>query len=183
MTCRVRVLESVSLRMESGWKSAMLLCLQGLSPHTATHSSDRQQLCVAEKRETVGTAAAGSRMSSKSRKNTMVGATGGGRRETTAPDSRVRRNHRGGILISPEEIKLAFDFLDCDKSGKVSLANLKKRLAVFFPEMSAKEYRFMMNNKREMTLQDFNDMLLDNEVTNFDPVSEAFKVRLNRSTS
>jgi hypothetical protein len=119
-------------------------------------------------------------MSSKSRKNTMIGGPvglAGTRREPSAPESRVRKNHRGGILITPEEIKLAFDFLDCDKSGKVSLANLKKRLAVFFPEMSAKEYRFMMNNKREMTLQDFNDMLLDNEVTNFDPVSEAFKVR------
>ena len=110
---------------------------------------------------------------SKSRKGTVAGP----RRETTAPDSRIRKNHRGGVLVTPEEIKLAFDFLDCDKSGKVSLANLKKRLTVFFPEMSAKEYRFMMNNKREMTLQDFNDMLLDNEVTNFDPVAEAFKVR------
>jgi hypothetical protein len=114
-------------------------------------------------------------MSAKSalRKNTVSGP----RRETTAPDSRIRKNNRGGILVTPEEIKLAFEFLDCDKSGKVSLANLKKRLAVFFPEMSAKEYRFMMNNKREMTLQDFNDMLLENEVTNFDPVAEAFKVR------
>ena len=98
------------------------------------------------------------------------------RRETTTSDTKIRKNHRGGVLISPEEIKLAFDFLDCDKTGKVSLANLKKRLGVFFPEMSAKEYRFMMNNKREMTLQDFNDMLLENEVTNFDPIAEAFKV-------
>ncbi len=97
-------------------------------------------------------------------------------RERGESQSRVRKNHRGGVLITSDEIKLAFDFLDCDKTGKVSLANLKKRLSVFFPEMSAKEYRFMMSNKREMTLQDFNDMLLDNEVTNFDPISEAFKV-------
>jgi calmodulin len=115
-------------------------------------------------------------MTTKARKNTVSGP----RRENTAPDSRIRKNNRGGILVTPEEIKLAFEFLDCDKSGKVSLANLKKRLAVFFPEMSAKEYRFMMNNKREMTLQDFNDMLLENEVTNFDPVAEAFKVRSRR---
>lgn len=111
------------------------------------------------------------KMSNKLRKNTVTT-----RREVNNFDSKVRKNHRGGVLITPEEIKLAFDFLDCDKTGKVSLANLKKRLGVFFPDMSAKEYRFMMNNKREMTIQDFNDMLLENEVTNFDPVAEAFKV-------
>lgn len=113
---------------------------------------------------------------SKSRKNTVTTTSAQRRDTTTIHDSRIRKNHRGGILITPEEIKLAFDFLDCDKSGKVSLANLKKRLGVFFPEMSAKEYRFMMNNKREMTLQDFHEMLVENEVTNFDPIAEAFKV-------
>ncbi|CAM9261679.1 unnamed protein product [Hapterophycus canaliculatus] len=32
-----------------------------------------------------------------------------------------------------------------------------------------------MNNKTEMNLDDLQDVLLDNEVTNFDPVAEAFK--------
>jgi calmodulin len=109
-------------------------------------------------------------MSSK-RKSVLVPA----RRESHL-EPRVRKNYRGGVLITPEEIKIAFDFLDTDRSGKISLANLKKRLGVFFPNMSAKEYRFLMNNKRELTIQDFKDMLLENEVTNFDPVSEAFKV-------
>lgn len=34
-----------------------------------------------------------------------------------------------------------------------------------------------MNNKTEMTLEDLKEVLLENEVTNFDPVAEAFKVR------
>lgn len=34
-----------------------------------------------------------------------------------------------------------------------------------------------MNNKAEMTMDDLREMLLENEVTNFDPVAEAFKVR------
>ena len=33
-----------------------------------------------------------------------------------------------------------------------------------------------MNNKPELTLNDLKELLLDNEVTNFDPVAEAFKV-------
>lgn len=33
-----------------------------------------------------------------------------------------------------------------------------------------------MNNKAEMTIDDLREVLLGNEVTNFDPVAEAFKV-------
>ena len=33
-----------------------------------------------------------------------------------------------------------------------------------------------MNNKKEITMDDLKDLLLDNEITNFDPVAEAFKV-------
>lgn len=34
-----------------------------------------------------------------------------------------------------------------------------------------------MNNMAEMTMDDLREVLLENEVTNFDPVAEAFKVR------
>ena len=33
-----------------------------------------------------------------------------------------------------------------------------------------------MNNKKELTADDLCDLLLENEITNFDPVVEAFKV-------
>lgn len=42
----------------------------------------------------------------------------------------------------------------------------------------AQEARILMNNKAEMTLEDLKEVLLENEVTNFDPVAEAFKVSL-----
>jgi Ca2+-binding EF-hand superfamily protein len=44
-------------------------------------------------------------------------------------------------MISPEEIQAAFEFLDADKEGKISMSQLKKRLQVFFPNMTTKEYR------------------------------------------
>lgn len=44
--------------------------------------------------------------------------------------------------------------------------------------MTPKEYKFLMNNRKELTIEDLNELLADNEVndTDFDPVAEAFKV-------
>lgn len=42
------------------------------------------------------------------------------------------------------------------------------------------EARILMNNKTEMTMDDLKEVLLENEVTNFDPVAEAFKVCMIR---
>jgi Ca2+-binding EF-hand superfamily protein len=66
--------------------------------------------------------------------------------------------------------------LDADKTECITLANLKKRLAVFYPTMTAKEYRFLMNGKRELTMEDLSELLIDNDLTNFDPIAEAFKL-------
>ena len=85
--------------------------------------------------------------------------------------------------VSQEEIKSAFAFLDVDKSGLVSLANLKKRLGIFFPDMTPKEFKFLMNNRKELTIEDLGELLAENEISDadFDPVAEAFKVRIKNS--
>jgi len=46
-------------------------------------------------------------------------------------DNRLKRNANGGILVTTEEIRNAFEFLDVDQSGKISLANLKSKLVFF----------------------------------------------------
>ncbi len=87
----------------------------------------------------------------------------------------VKKNSKGGILVTGNEIENAFAFLDLEKQGTVNMATLKKRLGVFFPEMTAKDLRFLLNNKKDICIEDLNALLLDNEITNFDPVAEAFK--------
>lgn len=88
---------------------------------------------------------------------------------------KYKKNAKGGVLVTPEDIQTAFHLLDLDKSG-LSLPVLKKRLSVLFPDFTSKDYKFLMNNKKEITMDDLTELLIDNEITNFDPVAEAFKV-------
>eukprot|EP01033_Poteriospumella_lacustris_P011688 gene11688-8326_t len=66
--------------------------------------------------------------------------------------------------------------LDPEHSGQLTLQSLKKRLGPLMPDMSAKDYRFLMNNKKEMSIEDLRELLVDNEVANYDPVFDAFRM-------
>jgi Ca2+-binding EF-hand superfamily protein len=88
----------------------------------------------------------------------------------------VRRNDKGGILIKEEELKVAWDFFDTKGTGKLTAADIKRRLTTFYKNVSNKEIKFLLNNQQEITFEDLYDLLKDNQLTNFDPVKEAFKV-------
>lgn len=53
----------------------------------------------------------------------------------------VPRNAKGGILVTEHELRMAFDFFDMDNTGKITLANLKKRLGVFYKVSRQKTWR------------------------------------------
>ena len=89
--------------------------------------------------------------------------------------NKVKKNSKGGIYVSREDISSAFDILDSEKTGSIHFPTLKKRLGVFFPEMTAREFRFLMNNKKEITLDDLIELIEDNDIQNYDPIAEAFK--------
>lgn len=90
--------------------------------------------------------------------------------------AQVPKNAKGGILVCEEELKAAFDFFDVEGKGVITAGALRKKLGAFHRSLSAREARVLMNNKAEMTMDDLREVLLENEVTNFDPVAEAFKV-------
>ena len=73
-------------------------------------------------------------------------------------------------------MKAAFDFFDVSGSGKITLADLKNRLGAFYKNVPLREYKFLMNNQSELTLDDLRSLLENNEIKNFDPVAEAFQV-------
>ncbi|KAE8989725.1 hypothetical protein PR001_g21691 [Phytophthora rubi] len=87
----------------------------------------------------------------------------------------VPQNEFGGVLVTPEQIRMAFQFLDVEKKGRVTLENLRSRLGIFYDNMSLKDVRLLLSEEAELTEEYLNALLLPNEVKNFDPVAEAFK--------
>lgn len=125
--------------------------------------------------------------------------------ESSDAVSGIRRNAKGGIYVNPQELKAAFEFFDVDGKGHITMNDLKKRLGVFYQSLSLREYKFLMNNKvllfrkneciyarldihrheltlilthsqQELTESDLYQLLAHNELTNYDPVAEAFKI-------
>lgn len=46
----------------------------------------------------------------------------------------------------------------------------------FYKDMNLKEYKFLLDNQNEISRDELRSLLLDNDIDNFDPVLEAFKV-------
>ncbi|KAH7485240.1 hypothetical protein PRIC1_004533 [Phytophthora ramorum] len=91
------------------------------------------------------------------------------------PASDVPQNEFGGVLVTPEQIRMAFQFLDTEKKGRVTLDNLRSRLGIFYDNMSLKDVRLLLSEEGELTEEYLHALLLPNEVKDFDPVAEAFK--------
>mmetsp|Transcript_82820 Transcript_82820/g.138211 ORF Transcript_82820/g.138211 Transcript_82820/m.138211 type:complete len:171 (+) Transcript_82820:22-534(+) len=80
-----------------------------------------------------------------------------------------------GIRITREEVESAFNFFDVAGRGVLRPKDLKARLSAFYPNMTNKEYRFLISEPN-FTVDTLWNLLENNNITNFDPVKEAFKV-------
>ncbi|KAJ0403701.1 hypothetical protein ATCC90586_007512 [Pythium insidiosum] len=87
----------------------------------------------------------------------------------------VQQNEFGGVLVTPEQIKAAFEFLDVDKKNRVTADNLRARLSIFYDQLGTRDLKLLLNDQTELTEDYLNTLLLTNEVKQFDPVAEAFK--------
>ena len=96
-------------------------------------------------------------------------------RGTIIKNSAVRKNEAGGVYVSPEEIASAFEYLDPEGTGKLTVGQLKRRLHPFFPDLTTKDYKYLMKHKKEIVIEDLHSLLDANEIKDFDPVAEAFK--------
>merc|ERR1711988_596913 len=83
---------------------------------------------------------------------------------------------RVGIPVDPDEIKAAFEFFDVNKKGKLNAADLKARCSIFYKTMTPKDYKLLVGDSGEITLKQLTKLLVQNELEDYDPVKEAFKV-------
>merc|ERR1711918_163868 len=83
---------------------------------------------------------------------------------------------RVGIPVDPDEIKAAFEFFDVNKKGKLNAADLKQRCSIFYKTMTPKDYKLLVGESGEITLKQLTKLLVQNELEDYDPVKEAFKV-------
>lgn len=103
---------------------------------------------------------------------TFVGRTEAALAPTTAA---VPLNEFGGVLVTPDQIRAAFQFLDMDKKNRVTPENLRSRLGLFYDQLAMKDIKLLLHDQHELTEDYLTALLLTNEVKNFDPVAEAFK--------
>eukprot|EP01017_Pseudomicrothorax_dubius_P043161 TRINITY_DN7138_c0_g1_i2.p1 TRINITY_DN7138_c0_g1~~TRINITY_DN7138_c0_g1_i2.p1 ORF type:complete len:172 (+),score=76.23 TRINITY_DN7138_c0_g1_i2:68-517(+) len=65
-----------------------------------------------------------------------------------------------------------------EKNGgqKITLMDLKKRMAIINPSFPIQEIAMLTNGKPEIRSEDLYEMLKQNELKDFDPLEEAFKL-------
>mmetsp|Transcript_10225 Transcript_10225/g.25259 ORF Transcript_10225/g.25259 Transcript_10225/m.25259 type:complete len:196 (+) Transcript_10225:146-733(+) len=94
---------------------------------------------------------------------------------TRVEEDLVRRNEFGGVYVDEDELKAAFEFFDVHRRGVLTPADLKQRLGVFYKSLPAREYKFLISEP-DFTYKTLHRLLVNNELKDFDPVKEAFKV-------
>lgn len=48
--------------------------------------------------------------------------------------------------LTREDVEAAFEFLDVNGSGLLTMSNLKQRLSAFYPQLTSKEYKFLVED-------------------------------------
>mmetsp|Transcript_4526 Transcript_4526/g.12617 ORF Transcript_4526/g.12617 Transcript_4526/m.12617 type:complete len:176 (-) Transcript_4526:1365-1892(-) len=97
------------------------------------------------------------------------------RKSACATSDAVLKNSNGGVLIAADEIDAAFRFLDTESSGKIKPKVMKERLAILNRNVSKTDVLGLFGGKDSINIQDMTELLLDNELKDFDPVAESFE--------
>jgi Ca2+-binding EF-hand superfamily protein len=86
------------------------------------------------------------------------------------------------VDISLEEIQSVFRMIDDKNKGeKLGLLELKKRLPIINPNFPLSEISTLTNGKNEIKSQELYDLLKENDLGDYDPVAEAFKILDNKN--
>lgn len=89
-------------------------------------------------------------------------------------DSRAQTSH---FQITPEEIERVFKLIDKKHGGaKVSLKELESKMAIINPNFPKDQIGTLTNGKSEIKAAELYELLKDNELADFDPITEVYKI-------
>jgi Ca2+-binding EF-hand superfamily protein len=81
----------------------------------------------------------------------------------------------GRQLANERDLQVAFDFLDPEGRGLITVKTLRQTLLPFYESITAKECKRLMNGKPTMTVDELRNLLTGDVIGSFDPTREAFK--------
>jgi hypothetical protein len=81
-----------------------------------------------------------------------------------------------GVLLTDAEIDAAFEFFDVKGARELNAQDLRDRLGMFVPGLTMRECKLLVSSDGAFTKDKLRELLIDNELTEFDPIREAFKV-------
>lgn len=96
------------------------------------------------------------------------------KRGFAATATKVKRNERGGVLVTTEDLMLLSSFLDPLNSGMINKKSLEC-LSILFPTMTSKDFNLLLNEKEEVPFEEIKQLLRENELNTYDPTIDAFK--------
>ena len=88
----------------------------------------------------------------------------------------VPRNSRDGVALDKRSAAMAFAFFDGSGNGSVTAAAMHSKLAAFYDEDPEPDEVQQLCPRGEMTLDELEALVKDNELVDFDPVREAFRL-------
>eukprot|EP00238_Polyblepharides_amylifera_P009136 CAMPEP_0196588548 /NCGR_PEP_ID=MMETSP1081-20130531/60832_1 /TAXON_ID=36882 /ORGANISM="Pyramimonas amylifera, Strain CCMP720" /LENGTH=208 /DNA_ID=CAMNT_0041911065 /DNA_START=88 /DNA_END=714 /DNA_ORIENTATION=- len=108
----------------------------------------------------------------KAMKSVLQDNIGGG----PLPPRLQERNENGGYVVHEQEIKDAFHILNADGREALTREDLTMFLDKFFPGMlTMKDVRLLIGPSG-LKMEKLQDILMGNDLTDFDPCQEAFKI-------
>jgi Ca2+-binding EF-hand superfamily protein len=95
----------------------------------------------------------------------------------------LKRNDRGGVLVTKEQIQNLFNFIGNNGAENIqnnnsietlTLQQVQDNLTTFFPNMTSKDFKVLMGGSKQITIGEMEQLLLNNDLVNFDPSIESF---------
>ena len=165
-------------------------CEAAVSRHQASKQPEPRRLGMARSVSPTRAGSPGRKSASRGKPDAIVGLS---------EDELKSFAGSGSLPIDEDELSAAFDFFDVEGRGKLTVADLKLRLGAFYKNLPVrrrlhchlgcqpaparpafacpqpKEYKTLINEPN-FTKETLKNLLANNELGQFDPVKEAFKV-------